>query len=69
MNTLSHPTPVLVRPGYREQDDWREALGPSVPLRAFATFSDSLDAPDVLPAGGMRSCNLTPSTLIVTFRG
>lgn len=52
--------PVLVRPGFSEQDIWRDALGNNEPLRPFASFEMHLDAPDIIPAGSMRSWKYGP---------
>jgi len=60
--------PVLVRPGYTEQDVWRAALGNYEPLRAFATLSGDLDAPLVLPAGSTRATQLCGPLQTVFFR-
>lgn len=42
---------ICVRPGYREQDVWRGALGQSAALFAMSSQVDCIDAPDVMPAG------------------
>ena len=55
MLTFATPKPVLVREGFTEQDTWRRALGDAAPLRVFALLGGALDAPDVLPAGALRS--------------
>jgi len=47
----------LVRAGFTDESVWRAALGNAEPLRCFAASIDSLDAPDWMPAGGMRSTN------------
>ena len=57
---------TIVRDGFTEQDTWRKALGDSAPLLAFASFGP-LDAPDVMPAGGMRSGSLSAG-VIPAFR-
>lgn len=48
----------LVRSGYSQESTWREALGPMEPLLVFSDELGSIDAPERLPSGGMRSCNL-----------
>jgi len=48
----------LVRQGYSQKDTWRAALGPAAPLLVFADELGSIDAPERLPSGGMRSCKL-----------
>lgn len=57
---------TIVRDGFTEQDTWRKALGDSEPLLAFASFGP-LDAPDTMPAGGMRSGSLSLN-MIPAFR-
>ena len=52
--------PVLVRPGYSEQDIWRDVLGNNEPLRPFAALEGNIDAPDIFPAGSMRSWRYGP---------
>lgn len=42
---------LLVRPGFSEQDIWRQALGDSAPLLVFADRLPTLDAPQYLAAG------------------
>ena len=68
MNTLSHTKAIAVRPGYREQDTWRCALGIFEPLYAFSILSGDLDAPEVLPAGSMRYNNTIGAMQNVAFR-
>ena len=53
-----HTQRTIVRDGFTEQDTWRKALGDSAPLLACASYGP-LDAPDVMPAGGMRSGGLS----------
>jgi hypothetical protein len=57
---------TIVREGFTEQDTWRKALGDSAPLLAFASYGP-LDAPDVMPAGGMCSGSLSVN-MIPAFR-
>lgn len=63
---MTNPRPVIVRPGYTEQDTWRAALGNAEPLRVFAAIGDCIDAPDVMPAGAMRAA--AEPLPVVTFR-
>ena len=45
---------AMVRPGFTEQCEWRDALGNAEPLRV-AVCGGPLDAPDWMPAGSMQS--------------
>jgi hypothetical protein len=54
MQNFSLRSGIQVCKGFREEDIWRGALGPNEPLLCFAMLGGPLDAPDVLPAGGMR---------------
>lgn len=63
------PAAVGVRPGYRDEDTWRAALGPSEPLRCFAALEPTLDAPETLPAGAMRSSAYGPHQLAASRFG
>ena len=60
MQHYAHPQSTLVRSGFTEQDTWRDALGNSAPLRPFALIGECIDAPEILPAGGMRSSTYGP---------
>lgn len=64
--TNTYTPRILVRDGFTEQDTWRKALGDSAPLLAFASYGP-IDAPEVMPAGGMRS-NILSSAMIPAFR-
>jgi hypothetical protein len=55
LDTFNTPKNTPVRQGYTEQDTWRDCLGNTEPLHCFASLGYCLDAPIVLPAGGMRS--------------
>ena len=57
---------TLVRRGFSEQDTWRDALGPQEPLHVFSILGQTLDAPELLPAGALRSTQYGPQHL-VTF--
>ena len=48
----------LVRAGFSECETWRQALGNAAPLLWVADTGYCLDAPEHVPAGGMRSSNL-----------
>lgn len=65
LDSFSHPKYAIVRQGYTEQDVWREVLGQSEPLHCFSIVGGIIDAPNVIPAGSMKSsphgCFLTPS--------
>lgn len=58
--TQNRPHTVGVRPGYTDEDVWRSALGPSEPLFVCAALEPHLDAPEILPAGSMRSTKYGP---------
>lgn len=55
LDTFSAPKSILVRQGFTDQDTWRETLGNLEPLHCFALLGECIDAPNVIPAGGMRS--------------
>lgn len=42
---------TVVRKGFSEDSEWRDALGNTVPLLAFATTGYCIDAPERIPAG------------------
>lgn len=51
----------LVRSGFTQSDEWRNALGQSAPLLACADTGYCLDAPENMPAGSMRSGTFGPA--------
>jgi len=50
----------LVRYGFSESDQWRNALGNSAPLLFCADAGYCLDAPTHIPAGAMQSNKYGP---------
>lgn len=48
------PRVTLLRPGFREQDEWRSTLRRES-LRVFSNFTGNLDAKEAMPAGSMLS--------------
>lgn len=56
------PRVTIFRPGFTEVDEWRSAL-PNEALHVFSNFTGSLDAPEVMPAGGMRKSAYGGKTL------
>jgi hypothetical protein len=55
LDTFATPKPTLVRQGFTEEDTWRKTLGNLEPLNCFSLLGGCIDAPNVIPAGGMRS--------------
>lgn len=57
---------TVVRGGFSEDSEWREALGNGAMLLAYATTGYCLDAPERIPAGstldGYKAGAATPST-------
>jgi len=68
MQSFSLRSGIQVREGFREEDIWRDSLGPSEPLLCFAMLGGPLDAPDVLPAGGMRRTDAGAQRQMATVR-
>jgi hypothetical protein len=60
MITRYLPPNVGVRAEYSEEAVWRDALGRAEPLLVFASREPHLDAPEILPAGGMRATKYGP---------
>lgn len=61
---MIHPTVILARDGFSEQDIWREALGPFEPLRPCGCVTDALDAPDWLPLGSTHWCSYKRKAIV-----
>jgi hypothetical protein len=65
LDSYATPKYAIVRQGYTEQDIWRDALGNSEPLHCFSVVGGIIDAPNVIPAGSMKSSQyggfLTPA--------
>ena len=60
----SHTRAAMVRPGFTEEDIYRDALGPWEPLRV-AVICGPLDAPEWMPSGSTRpgsKCGAAPTT-------
>jgi hypothetical protein len=55
LDTFSTPKSTLVRQGFTDQDTWRETLGNLEPLHCFSLLGGCIDAPNVIPSGGMKS--------------
>jgi hypothetical protein len=68
MQNFSIRSGIQVCEGFREEDIWRGALGPNEPLLCFAMLGGPLDAPDVLPAGGMRRTDAGACRQMATLR-
>lgn len=67
---MIHPQPTLVRPGYTEQDTWRDVLGDAEPLHCFSTLGHCIDAPTVMPAGSVAAKGAYDESPVptITFR-
>ena len=64
--TYATPSRTLVRKSHAEDATWREVF-PMIGLALFVTLGESLDAPEIMPAGSMRADPYGP-TLRAAFR-
>lgn len=64
--TYATPSRTLVRTSHAEDGTWR-AVFPMIGLALFVTLGESLDAPEIMPAGSMRADPYGP-TLRTAFR-
>lgn len=61
------PKVTLVRREFTEEADWREAL-PREPLHVHSAYTGSMDAPEMSPAGGMRSTRSGKGAQLIASR-